>query len=437
MKYESANVAPKAPSSEKAPLDGVRASYTERGLLERSSYDAHILKSLLNDPNLDVSEEDGAVVSEYLERLTPEYRAELAQLIADAPPFGESTRLSFAVPAYKEGPNIHKTLTQYASLNDLSQVEVIILENHPSDTARDTTAEEISRFKAEHPELQVVHLYKTFDEKRIGQVRKYLTDSILERKHAAGRTDSTVIASNDADLEAINPEYGRLVLKAFNENPSLDALRGNTDLPKEAFSNFPLMHATLRFMDHFRTIQRTRFGGTALNGRNTAMRSGVYAAIGGYNERALVGEDIEIGSLIRHARKDDTSRMQYLHSAWIESNPRREIESVLTGVPLINRYDGFVGNERVYDLPIEELMREGKDFSPEQFSVEIQALYEHYRRHTVSEGGWMPDEVFEEAFDRTMRFMRIGYRNEGNQIIVEDLTRLMADLEQYRTKRAA
>ena len=47
----------------------------------------------------------------------------------------------------------------------------------------------IERMKKEFPDLNLVHLYKEFDEKPpIGKVRKYLVDAVLLRKQQAGIT---------------------------------------------------------------------------------------------------------------------------------------------------------------------------------------------------------------------------------------------------------
>lgn len=413
--------------------------YNERGLLDRTSYDEHILPSLKQNPELDVSREDGAVIQEYLNRQSPEYRSELQNLIQNAPPLSPTTKLSIAIPAYKEGANIYKTLECYSKLEGHAEFEIVVLENHTNDTERDQTASEITRFRSDHPEIQIAHMYKTFDGKKIGRVRKYLTDSILARKMAAGRSDSIIIASNDADLDDINPKYAHLLLDAFTMDPQLDAVRGGTDHSSDSFIRFPLMHATIRFLNYFRLAANHNMPDTlqTLVGRNSAMRSGIYAAAGGYNENAIVGEDIEIGRLIAHGRKNRPDHVKYLHNAWVETNPRREIESVLAGTPVIKRYDGFVANEKVYDIPLETLLAQGKDFSPEQFNIELQAIYDHYKSRTVTTGGWLEDDVFVTSYDRAMRFLGIKYHIEGDKVIVDDLSKLTSDLNTYKERRAA
>jgi hypothetical protein len=406
-----------------------------RGLLEEAVYDERLLPALKEHPDFDLATEDGLLVEDYLNRQSPEYQAELAALVKDAPSFASTTKLSIAVPAYKEGENIYRTLENYAKMPDKGEFEVVILENHTKDVARDKTGDEIERFRAEHPDMQVVHLYKQFDDKRIGNVRKYLTDSILERKRAAGRTDSIIIVSNDADLDDINPSYAKIIIEEFAKKPELDAIRGNVDHPADALVKFPLMHATLRLMNNFRTIQRRLAKTLPLTGRNTALRSGIYAGIGGYNEHAVVGEDLEIGRLISHARRGDPNRMEYFHRAWLHSNPRREIESMLSGVPMVRRYDGFLSNEKVYDIPVAEMMKQGKDFSPEDFTKEIEAMYAHYRGQAIA--GFLSEENVDKAFDRAMGFMRIAYHRDGAKIVVDDLSRLTEDLASYRERQEA
>jgi len=440
MRFENRAVEKARRTDKMSGLDGKEKLYNSRGLLERSSYDTHILPSLRDDPKLDISNDDATIVREYLDRQSPAYRAELHELVKEAPPLSPTTKLSIAIPAYKEGVHIFKTLEHYAKLEDPSKFEVVILENHTTDVPRDTTASEIARFKEQYPDIQITHLYKTFDQKRIGGVRKYLTDSILERKQEAGRHDSIVIASNDADLEDINPKYVKLLIKAFENDPKLDAVRGGIDHPADSFVQFPLMHASIRFLSYFRmTLRRYMPDTLPLVGRNSAMRSGIYAASGGYNEKAVVAEDIEIGRLIGHGRKNRPGHVRYLHNAWIETNPRREIESILAGTPIIRRYDGFVSNEHMYDIPVEKLIEQGQDFSTEQFKTELQAAYDHYKSHTNSEGGPLTDEAFAISYDRAMRFLGIKYHLQGDSVIIDDLSKLTNELTRYgeRNARAA
>lgn len=412
-----------------------KPQYNERGLLERSSYDTHILPSLKENPELDISREDGAIIDQYLEKQSPEYRAELQDLIKDTSPLSPDTKLSIAVPAYKEGEHIYKTLEHYSKLENHDEFEIVILENHLNGTERDQTAANIARFKSEHPDMHITHLYKTFDEKKIGRVRKFLTDSILARKQAAGRKDSMIVASNDADLEDINPRYAKILIEAFENDPRLDAVSGSADYPTDAFVRFPLIHASLRFSQYFQIVQRRMEKDIRLHGRNTAFRSGIYAAVGGYNEEAKLAEDIELGRFMVEGRKGDLSRMKFIHNAWVHTNPRREIITLLNAKPQARRWDDFATNESIYDSTT-LLDEQTEDFSPEDFKKEIQSVYDYYKSRTVEKGGWIPETTFNTSFDRAMKFMGMQYHVENDTVVVDDISKVLRDLDTFREKNA-
>lgn len=420
-------------SVQKSAFDNLPRHYGEDGLL--SDYSEHILPELRENPDIDISREDGDVINAYIEKHSPEYQHELEELLQNSLPMAPTVQEVILLPAYKEGKNMYKTLSNYLTLSNKEQFEIIILENHPEGVERDSTKEEIERFKKDHPEMQVVHLYKAFDGKGIGRVRKYLADSFLERKRKAGRDDSMLMISHDADLEGLRPGYLDAIRKRFGAEPDLDALAGPIDLPEEAYAKYPLIHASVRLLNFFHTVLRhSPSGAPRVQGANTAIRSGAYALIGGYNERAKVAEDLELGWLIEHGRKKVKGRLDFATDARVYTNPRREIESVLSDVPVIRRYDAFEANERVRDMSIDELMQEGQDFSVEEFQREVQATYLHFLKRAQTKGGWLSMEDFQKSFARAMSFLGVAYHLEGDAIVLDDISKLTKGLTEFQEK---
>ncbi len=396
------------------------------GLLDRSKYDARMSKLLLKDSNLDVSKNDKKVIKEYLEKQDKEYLKELEEMIRDLPPMKDNIEVVITLPAYLEGKNLEKTIRNYAKMNNHEKFEVVILENHPKSKERDNTEEIISKMKIEFPDMNLVHVYKVFDEKpTIGEVRKYLVDSVLVRKQKAGISKSITIVSNDADLEGIDKDYANHISKAFKEDDHLDAVGAKWDFPKNDFEKLPILHASQRLWHYFDIVFRYNYmKSPELIGRNSAFRSGIYAAIGGYNETSRLAEDLEIGWLIKNARKYDVSRIKYLNNASLKSNSRRAVGKMLSGGRLIQQYGDFHENEEVRNAPLEELLKDKKDFDLEVFKLEVQSIYDYYKKWKKSNGGWIDDKYIDESFERAMSFVGVKFSKDNENINILDTSKL-------------
>lgn len=409
------------------------------GLLDRSTYRNRYDDRIRNQKDIDLSQNDSAIISAYIERQDPAYLAELRSLIESMEPMDKNTKLVITLPAYHEGSKIRQTLDRYAQMEHPEQFEIVIFENHPKNRERDNTLEEIIAFKKDHPALRVNHFYKMFDQKpTIGQVRKYLVDAVLLQKQAAGKNESIAIVSNDADLIDINKQYATNIIQAFESDPKVDALAGKWDFPSEAYEKMPLLHTSERLWQYFDIAFRKYYlKSPELIGRNSAYRSGIYAAVGGYNEKAQLGEDLEMGWLIKDARGYDVNRVKYLNTAWLVSNPRRAVVKLASGGNLIQQYGDFHVNEEVRRAPLEELLEKKQDFNPDEFKNEVQAIYDHYARWRKSAGGWIEDQYFNKSFDRAMGFMGITYHLDNGKVILDDLTKLQEGLQKFQERQQA
>jgi hypothetical protein len=403
------------------------------GLLDRKQYRKRMSKKILENKELDLSENDSAVVAEYLEKQDPEYLAELGNMISGEKPMSPDVETVITVPAYQEAGNFEKTLRAYAKLKDRNKFELVILENHPVSVERDNLAEIIGKIKLEFPDMNISHLYKAFDKKpAIGEVRKYLVDAVMLRKHQAKISKSLAIVSNDADMEDINPDYANKVSEVFKLNKKIDAIAAKWDFPEESFKKFPLLHASQRLWQYLDIAFRNNYlKSPELIGRNSAFRSGTYAAIGGYNEKAKLAEDLEIGWLIKEARGHEASRIEYANSAWLISNPRRAVVKMLSGGNLIEQYGDFHVNEEVRKAPLDKLLENKHDFSETEFGVQVQSIYNHYARWKKSAGGWVDDTYINQSFDRAMRFLGVKYKLEDGKVVVADSSRLLEGLQNY------
>ncbi len=407
------------------------------GLLPREKYNERIVGGLRNDAEYDTAEHENELIDAYLAKQPNAYMAELERLVASAPEMKKEVDLVITAPAYGEGKNIEATIRNYAKMKDRHRFEIVIFENHPVSKERDETSKVLERMRSEFPDMNIVHLYKEFDVKEpIGKIRKYLVDSVLLRKQKAGIQHSIAIASNDADLEDISPNYARDIATAFNEDPGLDALAARWDFPKETYKKFPLLHASQRLWHYMDIAFRHNFmKSPELIGRNSAFRAGTYAAIGGYSETSQLAEDLEIGWMIKNARKYDSSRITYLNKAKLVSNPRRAAIKMLSGGRLVQQYGDFHVNEEVRNTPLESLLDVRRDFQIEEFSKEVQAIYDHYSRWEASKGGWAPDDAVENSFARAMGFLGLKFSiDRFGEVHIVDASKLASGLEEYKDK---
>ena len=409
------------------------------GLLDRKEYARRLSPELAQNKDLDLSGNDSEIVHGYLEKQDGAYMAELKQMEIGQRAMSKNIDTVITVPAYQEGKNIEKTIRNYAKLKNRDRFEIVILENHPENVSRDSTGEVIERVKAQFPDLNIVHLYKVFKEKpAIGEVRKYLADSVLLRKEEARVGKSVAIVSNDADLEDISEDYADRISMTFKNNKEMDALAGKWDFPAESFKQFPLFHATQRLWHYLDIAFRSKYlKSPELIGRNSAFRSGAYAAVGGYNETSQLAEDMEIGWMIKNARGYEAKRVGYQNSAWLVSNPRRAVAQMISGGRLIQQYGDFHVNDEVRKASLEDLLREKRDFDEGGFATEVQSIYDHYNRWKKSKGGWADDEYLDMSFDRAMRFLGVTYRKEADTVVVTGTTRLREGLEKYGKPKAA
>lgn len=406
---------------------------SDYGLLERARYRDRILPALLENKELDLSGNDLEIVREYLTKQDPTYIAELNEMIGDKKVIKNDIEIIIAIPSYLEERNVGKTLRNYAKLNSRNSFEVVVLENHPAGVDRDNSADIIDSIVKEFPDLNIVHLYKVFKEKpTIGEVRKYLTDAILLRKSESNIERSIVIVSNDADLEDISNDYAKQMSAAFQANKNVDAIEGKRDYPVETYSMYPLLHASQRLWNYLNiAFRKYRLKEEELTGTNSAFRSGVYAAVGGYNEKAQLAEDWELGQLIKEARGGDSERIKHLNSAWLISNPRRAVMTMLSGRNLIQQHEGFHINEDVRKSSLEDLLRDKRDLDEQQFITEIQIAYNHCAQWTKSHGGPIDDELIGKSFDRAMRFLGVKYEIADDKVIISNVARLRDGLRKY------
>lgn len=439
---------PAIPLSRRNPLEAMRRPdvalpYYDTYFTEerKKEFATRRSEELSRDPEAPLDE--GKEIHAYLDKLDPSYRAELEALDSElAEPMSAETRLAVTIPAYREAKRIKHTLEQYVNQQtvdgnplDPKTFEVYVLDNRPDDMSDDGTMDEIKAFRSEHPEVKVRAVQKTFDGKKpIGLIRKYVNDLALLRAEKRGPgSGELILVNNDADTESLSPVYIDKLRQVFDRKPTTDAAVGKLEFAPESYENFPFLHATQRLMQ-FIEIGLRRAGDRSrprTYGANSAERAKVYAAIGGFNQRSTLGEDLEIGAAVRAARGEGKKPIEFVNAAEVVTNPRRKVAKELQGVSIRDEYEDYVQNEVIRDTEWKELRAQSDEFSTERFEKEASFLFQWMRRDGPALGIKSPELILE----RAMKQLGVTFKIEGDDVKIIDIGRLEEGLKTYPERR--
>lgn len=376
-------------------------------------------------------------ISWYLSMLSEEDRQDLDVLMAQYnAPVPDTVKSVIAIPANREGLNIYTSLSQYAKQKDLrgntldpQSYEVVVYDNHTTDAVLDNTKDEVLRFKHDHPEMNVVYLNHALSEKpTIGRVRRNLTNSILKRLESRSPAlPDVAIVSNDADSIDLPDTYLATIMATFDTNKRLDAVTGRYDFPEEVYKKYPVLFATERAWQLMDAIVRhnEQAGIPQLMGANSAVRAGTFAAIGGYNPKSTLGEDLEVGWMIQSARKSDPTRFLFSNTLKLSTDPRRAIYKYLQGAGLLDRYTDFANNTEIRGLSWQELATRAQEtYSREKLEDNITRL-----RNELYP--WLKNsnpEALDRYFKRSMDFLGVTYEIHNDKVIITDDSVLRAGI---------
>jgi len=389
----------------------------------------------------------------YFQQQRPEYVNELKQLNQEVgEDMDDECRLSVVMPvaSHQEEKNIYKALLNYAGQVDRQtgqpldkrKFEVLIFLNKPEDKQSDDTEHEIERFKRDFPDVRVRVARKVLkpEEVKYGRIVKYLNDLALLRSQSRINPvqEDIILVTNDADSTKMSKHYINDFITEFEkpENRGIDAIMGKLEWSQEAYDKYPVLHAATRFAQFIDTIYRHGTHPTLGSpGGNFALRSSIYAGIGGYFENTGAGADQDLSRMIRYARVGRLTRIpiheypiRYLNKAWLESNPRRGIDYYKSGKPIIDQWDDFNARMREDDPARlnkwQEITtdRESLDnFNTARLESEMNAILATYGM-----------DVNDEAVKRALGWMGVQAKIEAGKIKITDISKLLDNLRKYR-----
>ena len=387
---------------------------------------------------------------DYMKKQSPEYLAEVERLAAQSEPMNPACKVAICIPVagHQEVNNIERTLSSYLNQTiDKDAFELVLFVNQPDVSPRgetiksDGTLDRIEKFKKEHPELNIRVMQSVIPirDARIGNVRKMLSDATLARSLKRGGNDDLIMVSNDADLKGVSPEYLKNFVEKFEKEPQTDAFMGQLDWDPEAYIRNPLNHIGTRLFQYISAQHRKANRGIESSGANFAYRASTYAAVGGYNTKAEMGEDNDFGRRIMSARRGAPNRKAIAYGgarvSRLYTSSRRVDKEIRDGLSPIEQWKkGFSAfDDEVRKVKWEEI-GEAPDYdNPEVVSKLTSELENIINRTLMVSSNWWSNPHYATYQRRALGWLGIKYNlSAPNRIQITDSSALIAGLKEYK-----
>lgn len=412
------------------------APESKLGLLSADQYKARLSETLKDNPEAQLDELQE--INAYFGRQDQAYVAEIEELARDQEQLSDDVKLIVTIVAYGEGSRIRKTLEEYAKQDiDPRLFEIVVLDNHPQEVEDDNTLSEIELFKNDHPDISVVAAHKIWDEsnpKTVGNARKYAFDLSLYRiAQRAQNSSDTILVCNDADATAIKENYLSSILAELTNHPDEDALVTYMDIPPEALSK-PNVAASFLVLEAFdEALTEGRPGivepePASINGRSSAFRAAAYAAVGGFNPKAVIAEDSELGWLISDARNWDPRRVTRLTDTTLVTDPRRYIDATVNRIPVDQMLLDFQTKPKLRSMNNDEVL----SLTPNTFDWELLQDDLDSLWNSQFTGGNQRVRDFEAVFQIAMEKLGVDYEIiDGKELRLTNIDTLLNYLSKY------
>lgn len=356
----------------------------------------------------------------------------------------ENTEFIACIPIYKEAKNIVDTLDQYARQVDKNdqaigeKLTIVLYNNYTGDNPPDNTAQIVEDYIQSHPNMRIAYLEHGYKQEEtggrsrvpMGRIRRDLSNYVMSQISKQPNAKNILLISNDGDVAAIDKKYIINGAEKFKQNPSLDAIGGKTDFPEEIYRQIPTLYAEQRAWQFLDAIIKHKMnsGVPELAGANTMYRASVLAGVGGYNKQSFLGEDLELGWMIKYDRNRKDGVVQYDNKLSLKTNPRRAVIEWLKGRGVVDRYNNFTTNEDVYENKWNELIaHEGIKYDRAQLEDSLSKV----RSQLYSWVRNTEPEQFDKYFARAMEFLGVKFRIENDRVIVTDDSELKRGLAKH------
>ena len=377
-------------------------------------------------------EADQAATEQYQQTFTPDYTAELEATAEELPAMSENCIVAVCIPAAYNEQHLTRILEQYSNQIDPDTGEALAADKYEialfingtpgTESEIEARAQEVIEFtqRTGIPVRLVSKVYPT--RAPIGEIRKFVNDlSVLRGNKRAKASGPLTLVSNDADSVIIPPDYLMRITSAFDNDKKLEVIAGKDDYLAEDYQRYPYLHAARRLWQYTDAVQRYgKYGGSVPKalGRNSAIRASSYAEIKGYNSQDKVAEDLRLGNEVAH--KSGVGSVKYKNIP-IYADPRRDLDQIQKGKPLVRGYDTFHEDSSLRDglvavdnvetltpdnpLFIERLNQDAKALLSEIWQ---QKFWDRFNEH--------PEVVARRSANRNANVMDLITRLRGEQI---------------------
>ncbi len=429
-----------APKSKKALLSPFGM---EEGYLDESALKERKSPRLAENPEAKLNQQEE--IAWYLAGLSPEEAQTLEALASqENPPMNPEIRAVVTIPVGIGAGNVYQRLSSYVGQTnadgtplDPKKIEFIVCDakiappegSVKADLPAETQAKaEVDRFLTEHPDIKVLYLTHTYEEPvAAGRIKRDLTSFALSRIGTLP-TDAPEVAivSDNAMGGLLAPTYLSSAIDALDAAPALDMVSGASQLPKQAYTEFPMLfaqHRAFELMDALVRHGDTR-GVPGVYSGNLGIRASTLAAVGGYNPNALITEERELAWMVTSARGNPDS-IATLPTLTATIDPKETVYAHLQQLGLAEVSVPLHSNEVYKDMTWQDMAKKAtENYTTEQLETHLTAMYANMYPTLKTTN----PARFDAYFKRSLDALGVTYEVQDGKVVITDDANLAANV---------
>lgn len=244
------------------------------------------------------------------------------------------------VATEQEAGHLPLTLEQHAiqEIAEESKYELFLFLNSrgTNPAAEQQTLAEIDRFQIAHPNVDIKATRVLLQNEKLSDIKKMASDIALVRWATASEIDrrNYIMLLNDADTAYQHPLYVNDYAKLFSKNTEVDIAMHLQDMDHRAFHALgPDFTFGARVRQLIERHMARNSGFLFPEGFDTAVRTPIYAAAGGFAPGKPFGVDYTFGKVLHYYRGGDhTLSIARPEEVGIQTSARRPAYSHLKGI---------------------------------------------------------------------------------------------------------